>query len=164
MTRRDKTDISAAKISPLAVLPYRFLNACLGLVVSLTSSHILHSIFITHTHNCHKFNCSPSPPPVVSSHTGRRKMAARGGFQRAKTRPPIGCQMHASSQGGRGPHSAGPQRIKGRRGLVGVVERVQSRPAGLQALANPQRGQAHQNTRQQCPQNTYSSRLESQDH
>lgn len=135
-------------------------------MVSGTSSHNLHSIFITHTHNCHKFNCKPFPPPVVSSHTGRRKMAARGGGQRAKTRPPIRRQMHASSHGGGVRARPTPSGSKEGQDWLVLWRGMRSRPAGLLAI-----GQSTKRTtplkhtrRKNAPQNTHSSGLEPQGH
>lgn len=56
------------------------------LVVSGTSSHNLHSIFITHTQTVTSSTVNPLLPHDVSSRAGRKKMAARGGIE-GKDRP-----------------------------------------------------------------------------
>lgn len=119
------------------------------LLVSGTSSHNLHSIFITQTSQVQR---CPLPTPDHSTRAGRKKMAARGGGV-AKVRPPIRRQMHASSHGGGvllSPPPAG-QRVEGGTGLLVWWRGMRSRPAGLLAPALPHRGRASGTRKKHCP-------------
>lgn len=87
----------------------------------------------------------PSSPGTSRLKRGQKKRWPPGEGQRAKVRPPIGRQMHASSHVGGGVWCwpAPPRGAK--EGWVWLVfswRGMRSRPAGLLARANPRRGRA----------------------
>lgn len=137
------------------------------LVVSGTSSHNLHSIFITHTHKLSQVQLYILSSPRASHLAQAGKKDGCQGRNRgprcASNQAPDACII---SCGGGFLCSAGPQQVKGGTGLVGNVERGYdlARPGSWHEPIHAEDAPLKTRSLKKLPPKTHSSRLEAQDH